>query len=221
MERLNGREMKALFVLSIVVPVSLLTTLRFVGVIREPSVTEVMTLDTVKWSHVRPSDSLHFYDQVGAPYFDNGISADVHVLVIYYSESHSRSDDDYLRMLIVVNSTVTNLNGFIESVYVVFHKDLQPSFVDWIQTSLEFSNLSLVGLASGRTSEQGSKEAYVRLADDNRSTGAFFKGIAEWSLLTPNTQTHQIEATCEITYYDGAAHRKIARPFQLEILGAK
>jgi len=216
---LSGREMKAVFVLSIVVPVSLLTTLRFVGVIREPAgATEVTTLDTVKWSYARPNDSLDIYDQFGPRYVGNGISADMHVLMRLYSESHSPMDNDYLRMSVVVNSTVTNAGGFIESIYVVVHQDLQPSLVDWLEKHIEFSNLTLVGFRSGWTSEQGSKEAYVSLTGDSRPTTVFFKGVAEWSLLTTHTQTHQIEITCEITYYDGVAHRKIIRPFQLEIL---
>jgi hypothetical protein len=214
--------MKAAFVLSIVVPVAFLTTLRFVGIMREPtSATEITTLDAVKWSCPRPNDSLDLGDQVGARYSGNGVSVDMRIFMMLYSESHTQDDDDYLRMLTVVNSTVTNPDGFIESVYVVFHKDLQPSFMGWIQNYLDFSNLSLVGLTSGWTSEQGFKEAYVRLAGDNHPIGVSFEGIAEWSLLTPNTQTHRIVATCEIIYYDGIVQRKIIQPFQLEILGTQ
>ena len=220
MKKLNGREMKALFVLSIIVPVSLLVTLRLTGILEGPiTITETTTLEAVKWEFQRPTHASDINDKLNITYTVDEFSANMHVLPVFYSESPVMDDNDYLRIITVVNSTAINSNCFIETVHVAFDKDSQPSLVSWIPGYLDFENLSLVGVSSGWTSGEDYKEAYVKLAGEGHPKGIYFRATVEWSLLTSNNQTHQMEVTYELTYYNGTAYKKVIQPFQLRIVG--
>lgn len=221
MRKLNGRELKALFVLSIVAPVSILVSLRLSGVLREPVIiSETIILEAVKWEFQRLNQSVDILDKLNTTYTSDGLSANMYVLVVSYHNNSIFSDDnDFLRIIMMINSTSTNPNSFIESLHVIFHRDVQPSLVDWLGTSLNFDNLSLTGAASGWTSGEDYGEAYVMLTGLNYTNSIHFQATVEWSLLTLNNQTHQLEVACELIYYNGTAYKKIVQPFQLKIVG--
>lgn len=191
---------------------------------KEITIAENTTLDPVVWTFQRPANGsvqfVYIDEKLNTAYLSDGLSAMFRIIIgIYCENSTARNGADYVTMGIRINSTATNPNGFIESVYVVFHRDSQPSLVDWIETYFYYENLSLSGFSSGWTSQQAYEKAYVELAGANHPDRTYFKATTEWSLLTPNSQSHQIEVAYEITYYNGTAYKKIIQPFQLRIVG--
>lgn len=213
--------MKALFILSIVVPVSLLTTLRLTGILQKTTaVTETNTLELVKWEFQRPTQTVDILKKVDATFTNDELSANMYTLILSYSNNSQFGDDnDYLRMAMVINTTATNRKVSVENIYVVFHEDSQPSLVDWLETSFKFENLTLASVSSGWTREEDYKAAYVRLTGANHPNKICISALVEWSFLTLKTKTHEMEVAFELTYYNGTVYKKIIQPFQLEILG--
>jgi len=213
---LNERNLKALFLLSIVALVSLLTTLIFAGRLPEP-IKGNMTLAAIEWEFERANQSVLVDNKLDATYADNGFLLTTYIWIEAYSENlQSGTDYDYLTMWIMINASVENPNGYIENVDVTLHKDNQ-STLDWPETQCYLENLSLSVRAEGFWWRD---EAYLRLAGANKPDNVYLWAMAVWFLPTPNSQSHQMEATYELTYSNGTARNKIAQPFQLKIVGS-
>ncbi len=186
---------------------------------REITIAENTTLEPIVWTFQRPNESVQFVyidEKLNAPYVGDGLSANMYVTIgIYHENDPAYDGDDHLSMLMVINVTTGNPDGYIERVHVVVQKD-QTSKVSWLNTRLYFENLSLAARADGYRWET---QAYIKLAGVNHTGSVHAEATAEWSLLTPNTQSHQLEIAYEITYYNGTAYNKIFQPFQLNIVG--
>jgi len=213
--------MKALFVLSIIVPVGLLTSLRLTGILKGPiTISETITLSEMDWEFERPEHDMYIDNRLESVYVNDGLSAKFRVVIGTYSANQVVYDgNDIITIGLGLNSTVVNPNSFIESVHVVFRADSQPSKVDFLLTHINFANLSLVDVTSGWTIEEKQKEAYVRLAGLNHPESVFLWATAIWSLQTQSDQTHQREMTYELTYFNGTTYKKIIQPFQLKVAG--
>jgi len=210
---------KPIFMLSIIIPIGLFASLKLVGFL-DTSVTiaETKTLDTVNWEIPRPTRSMKISDVLEVPYANDGLSTTFSIIFgIGVSESPSHNDNDYLRMRLEINSIAVEPAAFIEGVSVVFHQDCQPSLVEWISNYINFENLSLLSVSSGWTYGGNFKEANIKLAGTNNPRNASFSATVEWSFLTPNTETHQMEITYELTYYNGTVYKKVIQPFQLRL----
>lgn len=221
MERLRKRKCVSLTLLSIVVPMSLLATFRLTGILQGPmTISETTTLDAVQWEFERPNpypQGVPIDKKLDATYAADGLSTTLCLWIYDYVDSVA--GHDFIIMAMRVNSTATDFDVFIESVQVVSGKDSQPSTVDWVDTYFDFKNLSLVDLSHGRTNGEDYKKAFVRLTGVNHPSKVYFSMRAVWFLLTPNIQTHQMELSYEVTYYNGTAYKKIIQPFQLKIVG--
>ena len=216
MEGLRKRKWVSLTLLSIVVPMSLLATFRLTGILQGPiTISETITLEAVKWDFQRPSQTVTLDDELESSYISDEISAIMRVLMGKYSDDDPAFASDFVTIGVTTNLTVTNLNSFVESVYVVIRKDRQ-STVDWTETELYFENLSLVERVEGY---RWITQTYIRFSDLNHSNSVYLSAAFFWSLLTPNDQTHELEVSYELTYYNGTAYKKIVQPFQLEIIG--
>lgn len=217
MRRLNGRELKALFVLSIVVPVGVLVSLRLTGVLQEPIIiSETIPLETIKWTFERPNQTVDIFKVVETFYNNDGLTANPKIHIWdYVDRPYGGYYFDCLYMAISINSTITNQDGFIESVYVILNKD-QSSQINWMDTDFHFENLSLLERVYGYKSNM---QAYVKLTGANHSNSVYFSSRVDWSLISPNNQTHQMEVAYELTYFNGTVYKKVVQPFQLRIIG--
>jgi len=186
---------------------------------REITIAENTTLEPIVWAFQRPNDSVQFVsidDKLNAPYVGDGLSANMYVMIgIYHENALAYGGCDHLSMLMAINATVGNAGGYIESVHVVAQKD-QTSEVSWLGTLFDFENLSLADRADGY---RRNTHAYIKLASVNHTSSVHAKATVEWNLLTPNTQSHQLEIAYEITYYNGTAYNKVVQPFQLNLVG--
>jgi len=217
MRKLNGRELKAFFILSIVASIGILISLRLTGILQEPTtISETLTLETIKWEFQRPSQTITLGNELDSSYTGNEISANIHVLMGTYGADDPAFNYDFVIVEVTTNLTVTNLDSFIEGVYVVIHKDNQ-STISWMETKLRFENLSLIKLTQGY---RQNTQAYIRLTGVNQSRSVYVSATVFWSILTPNNQTHLMEVSFELTYYNGTAYKKIVQPFQLKMIGS-
>jgi len=181
---------------------------------REITIAENTMLDPVEWDFQRPSQSIIINNTLKSTYSHGGLQATFHVWLTHYIEGVS-DQLDHMIVALCIDATANNANGFVESVQVVVHKD-QESKVDWLETSFKLENLSLTARAYGYSR---STQAYIKLTGVNHATSVHAKATSEWSLLTPNTQSHQLEIAYEITYYNGTAYNRVVQPFKLDIVG--
>lgn len=215
MKKLNSRNLKALTLLSVVLPISLLVSFRLTGILQEPiTISETITLETIKWEFERLNQTVTLNETLESQYSNSEMSTIMRVMIGSYID-HDPGFDDYVTMGVSTNSTITTLNGFVESVYITLHKDNQ-CIVEWQETLFHFENLSLVGKVEGFIRD---REAYINLRNMNHSKVIYLSATPTWFLLTPNSQTHQMEITFELTYYNGTAYKKLIQLFQLKLLG--
>lgn len=210
--RLNGREYKALFILSLVVPLGLLAAFRLTGILEEPTtITETITLDAVKWEISRPTgDIVHIDHELNTSYLTDSISVEMCLVIgVYHNNDPAYDYHDHMSLRPEINAITLSPNGFIRSVNILFGIDCQPSFISWIEFRCE--NLSL-------TSSSGYK-AWVKSIGISNPTQINFSATAEWSILTSNSLTHQVEIAYGIVYFDGSTYKEIIQPFNLKLVG--
>lgn len=220
MEGLRKRKWISLTLLSIVVPMSLLAAFRLTGILRGPiTISETTTLETIKWEFQRPDQFVYIDDRLEPSHSSEELLATFHIGVEVYLERTATIGYDAVFMRIMINSTATSPDAFIENVYVVFHENYERSKVNWDGTEFYFDGLSLVERAEAGITEKDYAKAYIRLAGIDHPNNVYLSAIAIWKLRSPNTQNHQIEVICELTYFNGTVYKKIAQPFQLKIVG--
>ena len=211
MKKLTGLA-KALILLSIAFPVSLLAIFRLTGVLHEPvMVSETTTLETIKWEFERPGYGVNIWERIETAY-DDGLSMAQSVFVGDYHDGASRyGSSDYV--LLTTNVTATVRDGYIESVHWVFREDCENARINFFEEHQFFrlENLSIVDL------KDWSKQVFVNLSGVNRPTSVYFWAPVDWVLQSPGNQTHRMEIISEVTYFNGTAYRKVVQPFQLKI----
>jgi hypothetical protein len=209
-KRLEWNKKTAALVLGVVFTFSIVTV--FLSG-RGITIAENTTLDPVEWTFQRPRESVIILDKLDAAYTGDGLSANMYILMIRYLNTSFIGGKDHFIISMAINAMISNSNGFIESVHVVAYKD-KESTVDWQETDLYLENLSLAARADGYRMDT---QAYIKLGGVNHTSGVYATTTTFWKLLTPNTQSHQLEVAYEIVYYNGTAYNKIVQPFQLNI----
>jgi len=214
--------MKAFFLMSVIIPLGLLTTLRLTGVLQGPMIiAETTTLETKKWEFQRPNPDQYtpLYDNLNATYVSDGLLAMFHLEIWDYVNGSMDwvPPGDWVFIETEINAIATNPNSFEESFYIAFRNDSQPSTVAWLRTYFSFTNLSLVTVNEDVNRDAFTK-GYVRLAGINHPSKINFKTVAIWFLLDVSSdRTHQIEVSYELTYYNGTTYKRIIQPFQLKM----
>lgn len=210
--------MKAFFILSIVVPVGLLTTLRLTGILKGPiTVAETKTLETVEWEFQRPDNYLAILKTLRVPFVQNGLSATFNLMIDQYVPGTLVFRDDWVYVTVMMNSTVTDPHVFIKSVDVAFNMDNQSRLGVPITRGVEYSaeNLSLTDYS---WNHEGTK-VYMSFEGMDRPKDAYLSAYDIWILINSNNQTHQLEVTYELTYYNGTAYSRVIQPFQIRVVG--
>lgn len=221
MRKPNGRELKALIVLSIVAPVSILISLRLTGILQEPTtISETITLEAVKWEFERPNLDVNIWDRVENPYSDDDVSIVYGILVDDHDEkSMEYQSSDYVA--ITVNVTAAVQEGFVESVYVVFREDYELSVVNPLnEPYCQLENLTIKDWADGfyeRWKLENNTKAFIEAVGVNKPSNVHFWAPVEWVLRSLNNQLHQMEIIFEFTYFNGAVYKRVVQPFQLKI----
>lgn len=203
---------KVVFMLSVILPATLFTSLKLGGILgKQIAIAETITLNQVELEKPRATQRKNYF--VESPsYSDGELSANFAIGI------------DVLGTLlnpmgVKINSTVTHPEAFIESISIIFHRDCQPSTIEWLQNYFDFKNLFLLHMLSGYTWDNASfKEAHVVLVGINNARDVSFYGALIWGFLTDDiNQTHQMEVEYKITYYNGTVYKEIIQPFRLTL----
>lgn len=225
MKKLNGRELKALFILSIVVPISLLTTLRLTGILKEPiTISETTTLEAVKWEFERPACHANFWDYVEGSYV-NDISINQYIFIDdYWPDASEYGGSSTLQMNLSLTATLAE--GHIENVIITFNDDYLNSFVRIFD--LEFGGKKHT-LAVWENLTATSYEDLLYGIGRTEKTFVNFRGVYHprrvhlrisptWVLRSLLNQTQQLVVSLEVVYFNGKAYRKVVQPFELKLV---
>ncbi len=218
------RNWKVALLLSLIIPIGLLTTFKITGIVREPAtVSETMTLEPVKWELERPDNIIAIEDTVKSFYDDESISVNCSVFVYGYHDI-SEYASDYVSLS--VNVTATLQAGFVDNVNITFWEDYEDSEV-WVPNAERetrfyehLSNLSIVDWAqpfSRWWRLHDDVKAFIKADGVNQPSNVCFWSPAHWVLRSPRNQTHLMEVAVELVYFNGTAYKRIVQPYQLKI----
>jgi hypothetical protein len=210
--------MKAIFLFSIVVPISLLVTFRLTGVLREPpTISQSITVDIVSWNTSRPTKYVDLDEKVENSYIDDIISTNLTVSVVGYSENQLGFPSwggDFVKLDII--ATVDTSIGFIHLINIRFSRTDVYAFLNIVDDpdAIELENLAKKQLKDGTWSNEGQFIA----SPVNETNWCSLRIAVFWVLFDENDTNHLETIMLETTYFDGTAFRKINVPTQLEVL---
>lgn len=212
------RNWKAVLFLSIIVPMGFATAFRISGMLQEPSqISNIVECKTVDYSIPRPSGFPEINEITSSDYDSIGFKASFSLLIGEYTEDSVAYGCDLFGMKASVIASATASGSYIERVRVCSSRDEAYSVVDWLETLLEFTNLSQVGRSDGWTRNGDYLEAYVAMSGMNHSQIVEFSASIHWGLLDSDSETHRITFTCEVTYFNGTAYNMVSQPIRLTV----
>lgn len=211
MNRLSKHKLVLLAILGIILLLGLLATY----ILQELAQPQAVTLEIIEWEIKRPNQTVTLEDALESLYSNSEMSTMMCVAIGIYSNDDPAFASDFVTMEMTANLTVTTPNGFVESIYIILHKDNQ-SAIDWVNTLFDFENLSLHRVQWGFLRVN---EAYLELMGLNQPSNVHARASVIWRLPTPSKQNHQMEVTFEFTYFNGTVHKKVIQPFQLSLIG--
>jgi hypothetical protein len=210
-----GPEMKALFIMSIVVPVGLLASLRLTGMLREP--VKVVIADPIHWRIERPSlgagQSFSINQTVQNTYVDDHISVDINILIFHYFEDFLEipyGDNDGVDFR--VNSSISTMQGHVESV-LVRCEILDSNAGVWVST---VEHLKVQNMNVTTTKYFGVDTAYVEAQILEPSSS--LQTQVDWVFADEHTQDHRLKVTSEVSYSTDEEGRKVVVPVFLEVV---
>lgn len=230
MKVLNGNSWKALLLLSIIVPVSLLTTFKLTGLLGEPAtIAETITREPVTWEFekcFRSTDwPLWFYSPdevyVNNSYTEGSTLTTFAVIPFKYGVNYAEYEGSSV-FRFSLNATATITDGFIEDMRIVFKEDYNESWVRLDPYFYEWGNLTLRDWAYrfyGESKLENTQKAFIdAYGEDHPREAAFHAGLFEWILKAPENVSQQLEITAEVTYFNGTSYVKVVLPILIRMI---
>jgi hypothetical protein len=212
-----SRKWMTLTLVAIITPVSLLTTFKITGIVREPLVPEIVNVEAVVWNVTRP-ESYTYINEVVENHYDDGLSkVNMCAFVIDYSE---KSEVFGEHIWLTINATAQVQEGFIHSMLIklsVCDTDnfLSIHLLDPWGSPKKTENLKTEKIATSGTVNH---EAYVYATGLYKPESCSLEIIVSWHFLDKRTLDHWITATVENTYFNGTAYRKVITPVKIGVL---
>jgi hypothetical protein len=208
--------------LAIILPTSLLITLKLTGIIPEPQQPETMHVHSVDWNMTRPSDYIAIDKWVENSYNDGKASVGLGVNIEDYAENWvgpPAYGNDFAQLRIT--STAEMEDGFIYSFSVKFLALDTYGFVgiNSDPSSYELSNLQMSRMCGLLASES---KAYFEASAINfpidKPKNCSLSMLAYWIFVEGDNIDHLITISLEVTYYDGTTYKKVEIPINLGVL---
>jgi hypothetical protein len=216
--------MKAVLLLSVVVPLGLLTIFKVGGLLGgEARISETLNLNPVNWTLERPGGVLHLDPNNRAErVFENDeISIWLDVTPLLYVEDGPLGTDDTLWQGISANISLTR--GFLRSLNIVFTESAHLAAVRYQPTTGDLGT-KLVGLGIdsyasgyGRLELRNMIRAFVNMSGLNRPSAVFFEDSSWWYLLGSQNQTLEMRIVFEIVYSNGVVFKRLVQPFSFRL----
>jgi hypothetical protein len=213
---------KTALLLSVIIPISLLTSFKLSGILREPlAITETNVLSAEKADFERPYGSALMNETLNAFYSQELISADLSIcLTNFFSVFSLYGGSDVVN--ISTNVTTVVAQGFINNINITFLEEYQYSQIwlrepqNWPSIYDDYENLMFIDYA--HTLRQKGLKAFMEFGGTNRpkSVHLSVQGV-DWVLRTPKNHAHKLSINMELTYFNGTAYKKVVQPFQIQI----
>lgn len=214
MKRVNGNNWKALLFLSIIIPMGLLTTFKFAGIISQPQITETIEQPIVTWNMPSPDQHPFLINRsLVNVYFDSVACINFSLFLWDYSTDVFISGD---RIESLPSFSVSVSHGFVNSATIKFEID-NYSWLDIIEDPvggmLSTENLHIISIEDG----QGVLPSYVIAETINKPIHCLMELTVFWHLFDGTAYDHTLKSTLEVVYFDGQAYKKIILPIELEV----
>jgi len=201
-----SKELEALFISSIIIPVAVLAGLRLTGLTPGPIiVSETITAPGVEWEVEKPSyQDYSIHHEIENSYNTTEIAALTNVFVWRY---------DYIEdeFTIMVNGAASVPHGHIAEVSVEFHGN-DYSVVQLWRSESEFKNLSLVEHEAWNDDLTGDLKAFVNLISPNNSRSVSFQ-IYSWFLVNDGAiNPNPLQVSMQFIYFNGTIYKGIVLP---------
>ncbi len=216
MIKLSSRELKALFILSIVSPIGILISLRLTGVLIEPSTPEITSVEVVAWSMNRPLNYTRIDELANNSYNDRAVSLNLGVHAYeYFENSQGWAGFDVVMSMVLVNISVGD--EFVESMIVNFTELDKHAALD-IHDDMD--RIEAVNLEVARIVDWDwvfGRDAYIKAISVDHPKNASLEFLFAWMFKDPNDTSHQLSIALEATLFNGATYQKIKVPIQMEV----
>jgi len=212
-----GQKWKLLTLMSIVVPMGLLVSLRLTGVLKETTTeVEEIALEPVTLNLSRPSETLESINKSAqSKWTKEGTSITTGIHICTYREGATLAPfygHDGLTFKTFVSAS--SRQGYFTSMSISFHllDNNSMVFLGTNRWSLEVLNGSIALL---RYLGTGETDAYIE-ADVSDSSGSIRDQIF-WVLLDEHNQSHELQITVELMHVNKTAAKIITFPMVLKM----
>lgn len=210
--------------MAVVLPLSVLVTLRLTGILTGilPGPLETITVEPVHWQMDRPKldpgQSFHIDETIQNGYSDNYTSIEISVHIMHYVEDWLWVPFGNDGMAFKVNYTATLAEGLKASFAVKFrtvdnYSTVYVSRQYLVAYNTTVTEMRLVSREWRKEGWHNLGEAYVK-AESTGSRCTLGDQI-EWVFTDLNVEDHQLEVILEFTYFSQIATQKIAVPIIL------
>lgn len=214
----SSRKWLSLAVLATIIPISLLTTFKLTGIIREPpTIAKTIEAEKVNWNMTRPSQTLSLHNEWAENYFSEDM---ILIRFTAHVSPYMENDESWGDSLwMTVNGTVEVQKGFIHSMCIRFSQTDDQAFLS-IHKFPPWSKTHNLNIAELVTLGSNTQEAYTSAICVDQPENSSFEIMVSWHFLDPNSVSHWITASLETVYFNGTAYRKVIMPIQLGVLAA-
>ncbi len=212
-----GQKWKLLMLMSIVVPMGLLVSLRLTGILKETTTeVEEIALEPVTLNLSRPSETLEFINKSAqSKWTKEGTSITIGIHICSYLEGTLAAPfygHDGLTFKTFANAS--SRQGYFTSMSISFHllDNNSMVFLDTNPWSLEVLNGSIARLMDFGT---GETDAYIEA--DVLDASYSFRDQIFWVLLDENNQCHELKITMEVMHVNETEAKIITVPIVLKM----
>jgi len=219
----NLRNWKTAWILSVILPISLLATFRFTGTISGPvEISETVIAETASLNITRPEKYRIFNELIENLHVDAVVSINFSLIVGSYHENEPGYPSDGKDDVSVGAIMHSNVNtGFIYSAKILFSKvDINaalriPRFSGMPLGSIKLGNLKAEKIQYRSTDEQG---VYIEAMGIGQPRNCTLEICVFWVFLDENNVKHETIATLELVHFNGVHYRKVVIPIRLEVV---
>jgi hypothetical protein len=217
MKKVNSNNWKALFFLSIIIPMGLLTTFKFTGIISQQQIKETINVEPVIWSFARPNRTGQYYvpmnNTITNVWNSDLITIQVDLKMSSYFEDEPTFGDHFFMLL---RWQAEAKQGFVNIMTIQFTDIDEKAFLDidegdyWLVTQ----NLRIDSILD--SFEIGNPQIIAHGIDGTSNYS--LQTALYWMLFDQNRINHKLTITAEAVYFDAVSYRKVALPLQLEVV---
>ena len=215
MEGLEKRKWIAITLVAVILPVSLLTAFKLIGVIPEPQSPETITttLEPISWEMERPIYTVEIGEKIKSTYTTNETTIEIGIQVHAYREDASSSPffgNDGVSFSVFVNATQGHI---LSSMIKYYPLDLNTTMLidisDWALTlrNATVTEMNIIG--------SNSSLAYLALKAPNSPCS--IESLTHWVFDDKDVETHQLHAEIEVTCFNGNIYERIVTPIYLKV----